>query len=60
MNPTTQRSAPARAVCAICSAAGTGHTAAVAALLATSRDYFALRAESTDATRAGAAAARRR
>lgn len=60
MDLTTRQAAPQRRPNATCSAVGTARDRAVAALLATSRDYFALPTEPVQATRAGAAAGRRR
>jgi hypothetical protein len=60
MNATPHQAVPQRGVCPTSSAAGTGRDSPVAALLATSRDYFALAANPVAATRTCAATARGR
>jgi hypothetical protein len=60
MDAIPQQAVPERGLCATSSAAGTDRDCAVAALLAASRDYFALAAHPLEAASTCAAAGRRR
>lgn len=60
MNIAIRQSAPQPARCAASCSSRADRDLAVAAVLASSREYFAIGAEPTEAGRAGAAAPRRR